>query len=510
MTPRGAVLASAAMKQPVQVIIFGASGDLTARKLIPALCENALRRAFEAPVQVVGVSRSPLTSEVWRDQLYGWLDERQRSVWHELAPNIHYVSADVANPASVAALDDAIAELAGPWAAVAGRLYYLALKPTLFVPTVEALSAADMISCDPLRVEAWRRVVVEKPFGNDLATAQWLNIVLRRHLREDQIYRIDHYLGKETVQNILAFRFQNAIWEPLWNRQHIESVQISVCESVAVGDRGGYYDTSGALRDMVQNHIMQLLALVAMEAPTSMDAEAVRTEKVKVLQALVPLKQSDAAWQAVVRGQYVGEGEGDPSARGYLDEEGVPAGSRTETFVAVRAQIHNWRWNGVPFLLRTGKAMQRRYSEIVVRFRSPPADLFGGPMQADACRLRPNELAFRIQPDEGIRIRFMVKQPGPGAIMRQASLGFDYGDAFTERSPEAYERLLLDAIEGNATLFIRGDEAEASWRFCDAIRDAWQDAGAPPPAQYRAGSAGPEEAQALFQGCEGTWALDDD
>ena len=499
------------MKHPVQVVIFGASGDLSARKLIPALCENALRRAFAAPVQVVGVSRSPLTSEAWREQLYEWLDERQRSVWHELAPNIHYVAADASDATSIEALEATLVELAGPWAAVAGRLYYLALKPTLFAPTIEALSAAGMLQCDPLRDEAWRRVVVEKPFGRDLATAQWLNIVLGKHLREDQIYRIDHYLGKETVQNILAFRFQNAIWEPLWNRQHIETVQINVCESVTVGDRGGYYDTSGALRDMVQNHIMQLLALVAMEAPTSMDAEAVRSEKVKVLRALVPLGAAEDVWQSVVRGQYVGDGtKENGSQNGYLDEAGVPSDSRTETFIAVRAQIHNWRWNGVPFLLRTGKAMRSRYSEIVIRFRAPPADIFGGPQQADVCRLRPNELVIRIQPDEGMRIRFLVKQPGPGAVMRQTSLGFDYSDTFSERSPDAYERLLLDAIEGNATLFIRGDEAEASWRFCDAISAGFVAPDAPSPSPYSVGSTGPHEADALFQGCEGTWSHDDD
>ena len=497
------------MKHPVQVVIFGASGDLTARKLVPALCENALRRAFAAPVQVIGVARSPLTSEAWREQLYAWLDARQRSVWDEFAPNVHYVAADVSNPRGVEELDEALRELAGPYAAVAGRLYYLALKPSLFAPTVEALSAAGMLSSDPLRSECWRRVVIEKPFGTDLATAQWLNLVLGKHLREDQLYRIDHYLGKETVQNILAFRFQNAIWEPLWNRQHIETVQISVCEAVAVGDRGGYFDGTGALRDMVQNHIMQLLALVAMEAPTSMDAEAVRSEKVKVLQALVPLSPAETAWQAVVRGQYSGHGGGEHRIAGYHEEHGVPADSQTETFVAIRAQIHNWRWNGVPFILRTGKAMHRRYTEVVIRFHAPPADLFGGPAAAEVCRSRPNELVIRIQPDEGIRIRFMVKQPGPGAVMQQTSLGFDYRDVFHERSPEAYERLLLDAIEGNPTLFIRGDEAEASWRFCDAIRDAWRTPGAPPPLPYPAGSMGPAAAAALFRGCEGTWAVED-
>ena len=483
------------MNHPVQVVIFGASGDLTARKLIPALVENARRGAFVQPVQVIGVARRPKTSEQWRAELVEWLDDDQREIWPQFAPNVYYLQADVGEPDSFAELRDDLDELADTFASTCGRLFYMALAPRLFVPTVEALSSNGMLKSDPLLDTAWRRVVVEKPFGTDLGTAQWLNLVLGKHLREDQLYRIDHYLGKETVQNILAFRFTNAIWEPLWTRQHVESVEISVCESVAVGTRGGYYEKAGALRDMVQNHVMQLLALVAMEAPTSMDPEAVRGEKVKVLNALVPYASHDDVWRDVTRAQYIG----------YHDEPGVAADSTTETFVAIRANIHNWRWNGVPFLLRTGKSLASRYSEIVIRFRVPPADLFGGPQLGDACRLRPNELVFRIQPDEGLRIRFLVKQPGPGAVMRSSSLGFDYADVFTERTPEAYERLLLDAIEGNPTLFIRGDEAEAAWRFCDSIRAGWDAEDAPKPFAYEPGSMGPQQADELLRGCEGTW-----
>jgi len=486
---------------PVQVVIFGASGDLTARKLIPALVDNARRGAFAQPVQVIGVARRPKSSEQWRDELASWLNDAQKAVWSQFAPNVYYVQSDVSDPTAFEELNADLDELADEFAATCGRLFYLALAPRLFAGTVEGLSNAAMLASDPLMEHAWRRCVIEKPFGTDLGTAQWLNLVLRKHLREDQIYRIDHYLGKETVQNLLAFRFTNAIWEPLWNRDHVESIEISVCESVGVGERGGYYDKAGALRDMVQNHLMQLLALVAMEAPTSMAPNAVRGEKVKVLDALIPFANPIDVWRDVVRAQYTANDD----MVGYLEAPGVPPHSTTETFVAVRATVHNWRWNGVPFLLRTGKAMNRRYSEIVVRFRAPPADLFGGPNVADVCRLRPNELIMRIQPDEGIRIGFLVKRPGPGAVMAHAKLGFDYSDVFDERSPQAYERLLLDAIEGNPTLFIRGDEAEASWRFCDSIRAGWNAEGAPRPVIYKAGSGGPSEADALFHGCEGIW-----
>jgi glucose-6-phosphate 1-dehydrogenase len=497
-------------QHPVQVVIFGASGDLTARKLIPALVDNARRGAFGVPVQVIGVARRPKTAQQWRDELFEWLSPKQRAVWAAFSPNVYYLQCDVSKAAAYRELADDLDELAAEFAGTCGRLFYLALAPRLFAGTVQGLSKSGMLESDPLRDESWRRIVIEKPFGTDLGTAQWLNLVLRKHLREDQIYRIDHYLGKETVQNLLAFRFTNAIWEPLWSRDHVESVEISVCETVSVADRGGYYDQAGALRDMVQNHVMQLLALVTMEAPTSMDPEAVRGEKVKVIDALVPFETPTDVWRDVVRGQYTAapkdtEKTTDP---GYLQAPGVPPDSRTETYIAIRAQIHNWRWNGVPFLLRTGKSLHARYSEVVVRFKAPPADLFNGPPGAAAaqmCRLRPNELVLRIQPDEGVRLRFLVKQPGPGAVMRQATLGFDYKDIFDDASPQAYERLLLDAIAGNPTLFIRGDEAEASWRFCDSIRAGWDAPGAPPPCTYPTGSSGPSESDDLFRGCEGVW-----
>ena len=372
--------------------------------------------------------------------------------------------------------------------------------PTLFGSVVEALDGQRLLRCEP-GAPGWRRVVVEKPFGKDLHTAQALNRKLLTHLREDQLFRIDHYLGKETVQNILALRFQNSIFEPLWNRNHIESVEISVCETVAMeGGRGGYYDTAGALRDMVQNHLLQILSMVAMEAPGSLDADAVRNEKVKVLQALRPFSATRAA-KDTVRAQYTGS---EVREVGYREAPGVKDGSGTETYVAIRALVDNWRWSGVPFLLRTGKALPERFTEVILRFRAPPVDLLNGPLPDDTCPLRPNALHLLIQPQEGLRMSFLVKQPGPGMVMRQSQLGFDYASLGNGPTPPAYQRLILDALEGKATLFIRGDEVEAAWAFVDGIRAGWEEAGAP-VLEYPAGTWGPPEADELFRGCEGTW-----
>ncbi|MSP91494.1 MAG: glucose-6-phosphate dehydrogenase [Myxococcales bacterium] len=492
---------------PAQIVIFGATGDLTARKLIPALVDIARLGLVRFPVQVLGVGRRAITTEQWQVELEKFLSPEQRSIWPELAPNMHYIDIGESTSADFAALKTKMDDLAGPFINTVGRLYYLALKPSLFLPTVDQLAEHGMLASDELRIEGWRRVVVEKPFGTDLPSAQWLNIGLRKHLRENQLYRIDHYLGKETVQNILAFRFENAIFEPIWTREHIEHVEISVCEQVGMeSGRGGYYETAGALRDMVQNHLMQLLCLVAMEAPIGLDADAVRAEKIKVLRALEPYRDPKDVWDNVVRAQY---GAGDQSQRGYLDEDGVAKASQTETYVAIRARIHNWRWNGVPFLLRSGKQLAKRYTDITLHFRKPPADLFAGP-GGIARGLKPNGLTFRIQPDEGIRIKFLVKQPGHGHVLREASLGFDYRALFTSDSPPPYQRLLLDAINGNATLFIHGDETEAAWRFADSIRSGWSAPGAPACWRYPAGSMGPVEADALLRGTDGgSWGQGD-
>lgn len=487
------------MSRPIQIVILGASGDLTSRKLVPALLHNHLEGAFPQQVQVIGVSRTDKTSEAWRAELGEALAPELRQAWSAFAPHVHWLTADAATPEGIAALERELGErveaLPGGCRKRSGRLYYLALSPQLFGPVVAALSGAGLLVCEPGDGEGWRRVVIEKPFGTDLPTARALNRALLTHLREDQIFRIDHYLGKETVQNILALRFQNAIFEPLWNHKHIESVEISVCEQVGMeGRRGAYYDTAGALRDMVQNHLLQILALVAMEPPGSMKADAIRNEKVKVLQSLRPFSGARVA-RDVVRGQF----------EGYRQAHGVAPDSSTETFVGIRALVDNWRWSGVPFLLRTGKAMRGRFTEVVLRFRTPPIDLINGPTPDDVCPLRPNDLRLMIQPTEGLELGFLVKQPGPGMVMRHAGLGFDYQSLGQGATPEAYQRLLLDALNGQATLFIRGDEVEAAWSFVDGIRAGWQEAD-PPVHSYAVGSAGPAAADALFHGCEGTWS----
>ena len=488
-----------------QIVIFGASGDLTGRKLIPGLFANYRQEAFSTDIQVIGASRRDKADAQWRAELAQWIEPEDRQAFAEFAERIFYVATDATDPCSLGRLRDRLDTLAGQ--EEAGRLFYLALKPSLFGPTVRALDGLQMVDCEPGAQRGWRRVVVEKPFGKDLSQAVALNAELRQVLREDQILRIDHYLGKETVQNILAFRFQNAIFEPLWNREHIESVEISVCEQVTMeGGRGGYYDGSGAIRDMLQNHVLQVLALIAMDAPNAMNADEVRGQKVRVLQALTPFS-AERVRRDVVRGQYVAA-EGKP---GYLEEAGVPADSQTETFVAVRANIQNWRWNGVPFLLRTGKALNKRYTDVTLRFRVPPVDLLGNTeFDAAVCALRPNALRLSIQPTEGIHLGFLVKRPGSGQIMQQATLGFDYDDLWSEETPPAYQRLLLDAIEGNRTLFIRGDEVEAAWRFVDAIRDGWNHEDPPPMHTYPVGSWGPDAAGDLFRGCEGTWGVGED
>jgi glucose-6-phosphate 1-dehydrogenase len=503
---------SSSSRPPDQVVIFGASGDLTRRKLIPALARLDAEPRLPGGFSVLGVSRSPMTDESFRAHLAQDLAGDLRQAFERIAHRVFYHAADTSEPGAMDALGERLDALPGGRAS--GRLFYLSLKPELFPVVAEGLGQSGLLHVwGP--GEGFRRVVVEKPFGHDLASARDLNRALHRSLQEEQIYRIDHYLGKETVQNLLGFRFHNAIWEPLWNRHHVEFVQITVAETIGVENgRGGYYDGTGALRDMVQNHMLQVLALIAMEPPSVLGAAAIRGQKVEVLRALRhPI--GDAAHPASIRARYR---PGPGGAGAYREEEGVSSKSETETYVALRAYVDNWRWSGVPFLLRHGKRMKQRFTEVKIQFHTPPLQLFNVPADLDAaeyrrrieagelCHTRPNVLTLRIQPEESIEISFGVKQPGNTMDMSPARLHFDYRGHFGESSAEAYDRLLADALLGDQTLFLRGDEIEASWRYADAVRAQWEGDRAPPLLEYPSGSWGPEEAESLFGECQGCWS----
>jgi glucose-6-phosphate 1-dehydrogenase len=485
------------MVEPCSIVIFGASGDLTARKLVPALYHLFKERQLPAAFRIIGFARREKTDESWRAELRAALGQFSRTqpvddaVWRDFAARGGYCQGDLTDPAGYARLRQKLESSTQPELR-RHLLFYLAVSPSQFGPAVEQLRHVGLL--DREGGPGSQRVVVEKPFGHDLASAQALNAELKRFAHEQQIYRIDHYLGKETVQNILMFRFSNAIFERLWNRETVDHVQITVSEKPGMGGRGGYYEEAGALRDMVQNHLLQVLALVAMEPPVSLEAEAIRDEKVKLLKSIRLLLPEQVTRQ-VVRGQYLGgmvDGKPQP---GYRQEPRVKPDSNVETYVALKLLIDNWRWSGVPFYLRTGKCLPLSASEVRVQFRPTPNVLF-----AAACgpKLDPNALTLRLQPDEGINLRFNGKIPGAAMDVRPVRMQFSYNTEFGAYTPEAYERLLLEAIAGDATLFIRRDEVETAWQIVDAVRAGWAGRELTESEFYAAGTWGPAVADELL------------
>ncbi len=483
---------------PCVMVIFGAAGDLTRRKLIPALYNLDRAHLLSGNFAIVGIAHTPMTTEEFRQRLATGIAEYadgdlDPAVWKWLEERMYYVTAEFDDKQMYAQLGQLLDKIDKEHSTQENYFFYLATAPDFFGPIIEELSATGLM--DEKSGQRWRRVIIEKPFGHDLESARALNKQLLQVVSENQIYRIDHYLGKETVQNIMAFRFANGIFEPIWNRRYIDHVQISVAETVGMEGRGGYYDHAGALRDMVPNHIMQLISLTAMEPPVSFHADAVRDEQAKILHAIQPLSSEEVLRQTV-RGQY-GDGEEDGHrVPGYRHEGDVPADSRTETFVAMKLRIDNWRWADVPFYLRTGKRMAARHTQIVIQFRRAPFMLF---RDTPVENLMPNQLVLHIQPEEGISLRFAAKVPGPTMRLGAVDMNFEYADYFGKQPSTGYERLLHDCMIGDQTLFQRADMVEAGWCVVSPLLDVWS---ALPPRyfpNYAAGLWGPKDADELLE-----------
>ena len=490
---------------PTVVVIFGASGDLTARKLIPAVYNLSIDGLLPADFYLVGYGRKPIPDEEFRTLAAGAIKEFSRreldaDAWGRVAANTTYVAGGYDERPAFDRLAAHLAAIEKKLGRDVQRLFYISTPPSVFGPILQNLGASGL-AAKHLGRPHHAKVIIEKPFGKDLTSARELNTTIRSVFAEHQVYRIDHYLGKETVQDLLVQRFANAIFEPLWNRNFIDSVQITVAEEVGVGTRGGYYEESGCLRDMIQNHTMQLLALTAMEPPGSLDAEAIRDEKVKVLKAIQPLTIGPAG--DVARAQYAGGMVVGKPVPGYLEEDGIAVQSGTETYAAMRLSINNWRWQGVPFYLRSGKRMARRVSEIAINFRRPPGTLFAG--ETARFDLAGNTLSFQIQPDEGLSLILNAKVPGLETRTQPVKMSFRYATTFGSNTAEAYERLVLDAMVGDGTLFIRGDEAEASWKLCTPVLDYWRSVGRTGMDSYAAGSWGPPSADALLSKQQHIW-----
>jgi glucose-6-phosphate 1-dehydrogenase len=493
------------MKKPPNcvLVIFGASGDLTRRKLVPGLFNLYCRGFLPDSFALLGVSRSEYDDDSFRERLakgireFAQVDTSNAGKVEEMCQKICYVSLNTKNPEEYQKIQLQLEELDRRHHSEGNYLFYLSTPPSLFAPIARSLGALGL---QRQKNGSWRRLIVEKPFGYDLQSALRLNEELLAVFEEDQIYRIDHYLGKETVQNMLVLRFGNGIFEPLWNRNYVDHVEITAAEKIGVGNRGGYYDQAGALRDMFQNHLLHVLSMVAMEPPAVFNPQSVRDEAAKVFESLRPL-DSENIEQNVIRGQYTASTIAGTAVKGYREEPGVPAESRTETYIGVKAFVDNWRWSGVPFYVRTGKHLPTRVTEVVIHFKQMPHRIFG---QVES-QYDNNQLIMRIQPDEGILLKFNMKLPGGGFQMKTVNMDFHYSDLADVYVPEAYERLLLDCMLGDATLYARGDAVQASWAFVNPILEAWKSDHQVKVYGYPAGTWGPLESTRLFHHLKKDW-----
>lgn len=489
---------------PCAVVIFGANGDLTKRKLIPALYRLFYERRISENFAVIGNSRTAMSDDQFRERMREsvskFLEDApfDEGVWKSFAQCLFYVAGNVNDDVLFEALGKRLGELETSHQTGGNTLFYLSTQPSYYAEVVQRIGAHNLN-----HTRGWCRVIIEKPFGHDLASARQLNDDIHKVLDESSIYRIDHYLGKETVQNILAFRFGNGIFEPLWNRRYIDHVQITAAESIGVEGRGGYYQEAGALRDMIQNHLSQVMATVTMEPPAVFDADNVRDERAKLLRAVRVMKHEDVPKYAVA-GQYGPANVGGQALPGFRQEESVDPHSQTDTYAAVTFFIDNWRWAGVPFYIRSGKRMPKRVTDIAIQFTAPPLPLFKQQTKSGLLPPRPNLLILRIQPEEGISLRFLSKSPGSGMRVRPVSMDFNYGSSFGERTPTAYETLLLDAMVGDATLYTRQDMVDASWQVVQPILDVWANTKFDFP-NYPAGSWGPKAADEMLARSGHAW-----
>jgi glucose-6-phosphate 1-dehydrogenase len=485
--------------EPCALVLFGATGDLTRRKLIPALFSLASQNVLPEKFAIVAFARRPKDDESFREDLRQAIKEfapsanADEDVWNRFAEKVFYHRANLDDPKGYESLKERLEQLDESHGLKGNRLFYLATPPENFEEIAEQLGAAGLAHASD-EGGPWSRIIVEKPFGYDLETARKLNATLRSVFSERQIYRIDHYLGKETVQNILVLRFSNRLFELLWNHLYVDNVQITVAETLGVEGRGAYFDESGVTRDIIQNHALQILSLIAMEPPVSLEADAVRDEKVKALRSIRPFKPADVK-KGTIRGQYTAGQMAEEDVPGYRQEEGVPKDTRTETFAAMRFWVDNWRWAGVPFYVRAGKRMPTRVTEVVVQLTEVPDVLFA---RMACTQVTPNRLTIRVQPNEGVEILMTAKEPGPTMEVKPVRMHFDYAEAFGKDIPDAYERLLLNAMLGDASLFARDDEVEAAWQLITPMLDAWK-ADSVQPKPYYAGTWGPEAANALLE-----------